>query len=94
MSVARTLKADGTLKEPKTEAGKRVVAVDAVTMAHLRAWRALQAETLDTLCIDAGGGFPGAVLGHGRLPRHRELRAVVEVVPRWRGLAPISATTS
>lgn len=58
VSVARTLKADGTLKEPKTEAGKRVVAVDAVTMAHLKAWKALQAETLDTLCIDVGEASP------------------------------------
>lgn len=87
VSVVRTLKADGTLKEPKTEAGRRVVAVDAVTMAHLKAWKALQAEALDTLCIDVGGGFPGAVLGDGRLPRHRELRAVVEVVPHRRGLS-------
>lgn len=58
VSVARTLKADGTLKEPKTEAGKRVVAVDAVTMAHLKAWKALQAETLDTLCVDVGEASP------------------------------------
>ncbi|WP_302382869.1 tyrosine-type recombinase/integrase [uncultured Adlercreutzia sp.] len=58
VSVARTLKADGTLKEPKTEAGRRVVAVDAVTMAHLKAWKALQAETLDTLCIDVGEASP------------------------------------
>lgn len=58
VSVARTLKADGTLKEPKTEAGKRVVAVDAVTMAHLKAWKTLQAETLDTLCVDVGEASP------------------------------------
>jgi len=58
VSVVRTLKADGTLKEPKTEAGRRVVAVDAVTMAHLKAWKALQAEALDTLCIDVGEASP------------------------------------
>lgn len=58
VSVARTLKADGTLKEPKTEAGKRVVAVDAVTMAHLRAWRALPGRDAGHAVHRRGGGFP------------------------------------
>ena len=34
------------------------MAVDAVTMAHLKAWKALQAEALDTLCIDVGEASP------------------------------------
>lgn len=58
LHVVRTLKADGTLKEPKTEAGKRVIAVDAVTMAHLKAWRAVQAELLDSLCIEVDEAAP------------------------------------
>ena len=58
ISVQRTLKPDGTLKEPKTDAGKRIVAIDAVTMAHLKAWSGYQEELLDTLCIDVDNAAP------------------------------------
>lgn len=68
VSVERALKADGTLKEPKTKAGRRSVAVDAVTMAHLRAWRAYQEELLDTLCIDVGENSPVLCSATGGFP--------------------------
>lgn len=58
LTVVQSLGNDGRPKEPKTAAGKRAVAVDAVTMAHLKAWKALQTELLDTLCIDVDEATP------------------------------------
>ena len=37
------------LKEPKTKSGYRTIAIDLLTEEHLRAWKQLQAECLDTL---------------------------------------------
>lgn len=37
------------LKEPKTKSGFRTTAIDRITEDHLRAWKQLQAECLDTL---------------------------------------------
>lgn len=37
------------LKEPKTKSGFRTIAIDSNTAEHLRAWKSLQAECLETL---------------------------------------------
>lgn len=37
------------LKEPKTKSGFRTIAIDRVTAEHLKAWKILQAECLETL---------------------------------------------
>ena len=37
------------LKEPKTKSGFRTIAIDRVTAEHLKAWKTLQAECLETL---------------------------------------------
>ncbi|MCR2038281.1 tyrosine-type recombinase/integrase [Adlercreutzia caecimuris] len=58
ISVAQSLGPDMLPKVPKTEAGRRTVAVDAVTMAHLKAWKALQADLLDDLCLTVDDTTP------------------------------------
>lgn len=37
------------LKEPKTKSGFRTIAIDRITAEHLKAWKILQAECLETL---------------------------------------------
>lgn len=58
ITVAQSLGPDMLPKVPKTEAGRRTVAVDAVTMAHLKAWKALQADLLDDLCLTVDDATP------------------------------------
>lgn len=40
------------MKEPKTEAGKRVIAVDEKTIEHLRRWKQFQREELAILSLE------------------------------------------
>ena len=47
--VRRTYTPALKLKEPKTKSGFRTIAIDNITAQHLRAWKTLQAECLDTL---------------------------------------------
>lgn len=58
LTVKLAIGADMRPKAPKTEAGRRKVSIDADTMAHLRAWRDLQAELLDCLCLAVDDATP------------------------------------
>lgn len=49
LSVKRAYTPALKLKEPKTKSGYRTIAIDRITEEHLRAWKQLQAECLDTL---------------------------------------------
>lgn len=49
LHVRRTYTPALKLKEPKTKSGFRTIAIDSITAQHLRAWKTLQAECLDTL---------------------------------------------
>lgn len=49
LHVRRTYTPALKLKEPKTKSGFRTIAIDNTTAQHLRAWKTLQAECLDTL---------------------------------------------
>lgn len=49
LHVRRTYTPTLKLKEPKTKSGFRTIAIDSITAQHLRAWKTLQAECLDTL---------------------------------------------
>lgn len=65
--ICRTLKRDGTPKEPKTAAGTRTASVDRKTAGHLARWRARQAaelakfgvrQTPETpVCCSSTGGY-------------------------------------
>lgn len=58
LTVRLAIGVDMRPKAPKTEAGRRKVSIDADTMAHLRAWRDLQAELLDCLCLTVDDDTP------------------------------------
>ena len=49
LHVRRTYTPALKLKEPKTKSGFQTIAIDNTTAQHLRAWKTLQAECLDTL---------------------------------------------
>ena len=64
--VAQSMTAFNELKEPKSEAGKRVIAIDPITVESLRTWKQFQADALAILelkqskdtpvcCSDKGG---------------------------------------
>lgn len=67
LSVLRSLTCDGELKEPKTRAGLRTLALDAATLAHLAAWKERQAAemrkfgerqtALTPVCCSNVGGY-------------------------------------
>lgn len=46
------------LKEPKSEAGKRLVTIDALTAEHLKAWKQRQRAELEKICIEQGDDTP------------------------------------
>ena len=67
VTVCRTLKRDGTTKEPKTAAGTRTASIDAGTVGHLAHWKARQAVELakfgarqtdgTPVCCSSTGGY-------------------------------------
>lgn len=46
------------VKEPKSEAGKRVINIDAKTLDHLSAWKVRQREELEKICLDQTDDTP------------------------------------
>lgn len=50
--VTQSVTTYGEVKEPKTEAGKRVIAVDEKTIEHLRRWKQFQREELAILSLE------------------------------------------
>lgn len=54
--IDQTLNADSILKEPKTKAGIRSIAIDADTMDMLKHWRVFQARVLHLVMVDDGNG--------------------------------------
>lgn len=68
--ICRTLKKDGTTKEPKTAAGTRTASIDRKTVEHLARWKARQAaelakfgahQTAETpVCCSNTGGYVNA----------------------------------
>ena len=58
VSVRRSLTADGELKQPKTAAGMRTLAVDAKTAAFLASWKASQEKYLARLGMGQDGSTP------------------------------------
>lgn len=56
--VAQTVTVYDEVKEPKSEAGKRLVNIDAYTVEHLKAWKVRQKAELEKICIEQGDDTP------------------------------------
>lgn len=56
--ICRTLKKDGTPKEPKTAAGTRTASIDSKTAGHLARWKARQAAELAKFGVRQTGETP------------------------------------
>ena len=54
--IDKALNADAVLKEPKTDAGTRCIAIDADTMAMLKRWKAFQAKALHLVMVEDAEG--------------------------------------
>ena len=52
IQVEKSITVYGEVKDPKSEAGKRALNIDADTVEHLRTWKAFQASELDKICIE------------------------------------------
>lgn len=58
VAVVQALDVKSVPKAPKTEAGKRTVFVDGDTIQHLMAWKELQTELLEDLCLTVDDATP------------------------------------
>lgn len=56
--ICRTLKKDGTPKEPKTAAGTRTASIDRKTAGHLARWKSRQAAELAKFGVRQDGDTP------------------------------------
>jgi len=56
--VMQSLNKEGSLKQTKTKAGKRLISVDDNTMQHLRSWKTAQAQYLLSLGIRQSDDTP------------------------------------
>lgn len=57
-TIMQAMNNDGEIKEPKTQSGIRTIHVDKITMAHLAAWKQLQAELLTTIDVTQNDDTP------------------------------------
>ncbi len=51
IEVAQQYTKDRSVRAPKTESGKRIIAVDATTLKHLSEWKKIQADYLHSLWV-------------------------------------------
>ena len=56
--VTQSVTVLGELKAPKSEAGKRIINVDPVTMAHLVKWQYRQESELEKICLEQDASTP------------------------------------
>ncbi len=56
--VTKSVTVLGEVKQPKSEAGKRIINLDDSTVSHLRTWKACQAEEFEKICIEQGPNTP------------------------------------
>ena len=58
LHVTRSRDKRGNLKDPKTEAGGRVVAIDSDTLAHLMKWKIYQTRYFGRIGVEVGNDTP------------------------------------
>ena len=58
LRVTKSVTVLGEVKQPKSEAGKRIINLDDSTVSHLKTWKACQAEELEKICIEQGPNTP------------------------------------
>ncbi|MDO4532580.1 MAG: tyrosine-type recombinase/integrase [Coriobacteriia bacterium] len=68
IQVIRSLSKDMELKEPKSRAGVRTIAIDSDTVAHLRAWKETQRQALLRVRTVNADGSTSAVKQDGNTP--------------------------
>ena len=56
--VAHSVTVYSEVKDPKSEAGKRVLKIDDETVSHLARWKAFQQEELAVLCLEQTDDTP------------------------------------
>ena len=68
ITIDQSLNADAVLKEPKTDAGFRTIAIDASTMEVLKSWKAFQKKALHLVMVDGPDGRKRSVGQGGSTP--------------------------